>query len=328
MDARRSHPSAAAVPAPLVPLAVPDEVPEGEVVGYYRATWRRFRRDRVSMAALALFLLICLLALAAPLIAEGVLGTDPARQRLQDRFAAPGARYLLGADEYGRDQLTRLLFGARVSISLGFIVAAISVSLGTAIGLLAGYFGGWVDDLVNALIQIKRGVPFLYLLILIAMVFPPTLLSLSLLFGLWGWSGVSRVVRAQTMAGRGRDYVEAARALGASDWRIMYRHILPNTGSIVLTVAGFDVAGTILAEASISFLGFGIQPPTASWGNMLTNSLEYVSRAWWLVAGPGVAIGLTVLSVFLLADGLRDALDPRLVRDAPSARAPRGARPR
>jgi peptide/nickel transport system permease protein len=121
-------------------------------------------------------------------------------------------------------------------------------------------------------------------------------------------------VRGQALSGRRRDYVDAARALGASDWRIMARHILPNTGSIVLTVAGFDVAGTILAEASISVLGFGIQPPTASWGNMLTNSLEYVSRAWWLVAGPGVAIGLTVLSVFLLADGLRDALDPRLSR--------------
>src|SRR5438067_8843563 len=266
------------------------------------------------MIALALFLVICLLALAAPRIAEGVLGTDPARQRLPDRFAAPGARYLLGADEYGRDQLTRLLYGARVSISLGFIVAAISVSLGTSVGLLAGYFGGWIDDLVNALIQIQRGIPFLYLLIMFAMIVPPTLLSLSILFGLWGWSGVSRVVRGQTMAGRQRDYVDAARALGAGNLRIMYRHILPNTGSIVLTIVGFDVAGAILGEAAISFLGFGIQPPTASWGNMLTNALEYVSRAWWLVAGPGAAISLTVLCVFLVADGLRDALDPRLAR--------------
>jgi peptide/nickel transport system permease protein len=266
------------------------------------------------MAALAVFGLICLLALAAPLIADGLLQTDPSRQRLVDRFAAPGSRYLLGADEYGRDQLTRLLYGARVSIGLGFTVAAISVTLGTVVGLLAGFYGGWVDDLVNAVIQVKRGIPFLYLLIMYAMIFPPTPASLAILFGLWGWSGVSRVVRGQALSGRRRDYVDAARALGASDWRIMARHILPNTGSIVLTIAGFDVAGTILGEAGISFLGFGIQPPTPSWGNMLTNSLEYVSRAWWLVAAPGIAISLTVLCVFLIADGLRDALDPRLTR--------------
>src|SRR5439155_16578632 len=142
--------------------------------------------------------------------------------------------------------------------------AAISVSLGTTVGLLAGYFGGWVDDVVNAVIQVKRGIPFLYLLIMFAMIVPPTLLSVSILFGLWGWSGVSRVVRGQALSGRRRDYVDAARALGAGDWRIMYWHILPNTGSIILTITGIDVAGTILGEAGISFLGFGIQPPTAS----------------------------------------------------------------
>jgi len=292
--------------APRLARTSREEGPEGDVVGYYRGAWRRFRRDRTSMVALAIFLVICLLALAAPLIAEGVLGTDPARQRLQDRFAAPGARYLLGADEYGRDQLTRLLHGARVSISLGFIVAAISVSLGTAVGLLAGYFGGWIDDLVNAVIQIKRGIPFLYLLIMFAMIFPPTLLSLAILFGAWGWSGVSRVVRGQALAGRQRDYVDAARALGAGNLRIMYRHILPNTGSIVLTIAGFDVAGTILAEAGISFLGFGIQPPTASWGNMLYQAQTTMSSEPWLGVFPGVFIFLTVLCCNILGDALAE----------------------
>jgi peptide/nickel transport system permease protein len=303
-----------AVGTAAAPLVLGEEPIEGEVVGYYRAAWRRLREDRTSMTALVVFALICLLALTAPLIAEGVLGTDPARQQLADRFQAPGSRYLLGTDEYGRDQLTRLLYGARVSISLGFIVAAVSMAIGTSLGLLAGYHGGWVDDLVNAAIQVQRGVPFLYLLIMYAMLFPPTLLSLSILFGLWGWSGVSRVVRGQTLSGRQRDYVDAARALGAGSWRIMWRHILPNTGSIVLTVAGFDIAGAILGEAAISFLGFGIQPPTASWGNMLTNSLDYVNRAWWLVAAPGAVISVTVLCIFLIADGLRDALDPRLAR--------------
>ena len=298
------------------PLAGPVEEPVagGEIVGYYRGAWRRLRRDRTSVAALVVFALICLLALAAPLIADGWLHTDPDRQRLVDRFTPPGRQYLLGSDEYGRDQLTRLLYGARVSIGLGFTVAALSISLGTAAGLLAGYYGGWIDDLVNAVMQLQRGVPFLYLLIMYAMIFRPTPVSLAILFGVWGWSGVARVVRGQTLSGRRRDYVDAARALGAGDWRIMYRHILPNTGSIVLTIAGIDVAGAVVGEAGISFLGFGIQPPTASWGNMLTNSLDYVSRAWWLVAAPGTAISLTVLCVFLIADGLRDALDPRLSR--------------
>lgn len=266
------------------------------------------------MAALVGFGAICLLALSAPLVVEHLLGSDPVRQRLELRFSPPGRAGLLGTDEYGRDALARLLYGARVSISLGFVVAAISISIGTVVGLAAGYFGGWVDDLVNAAIQIQRGIPFLYLMIVYAMFFPPTLTSLAVLFGLWGWSGVSRVVRGQTLSGRQRDYVDAARALGSSHWRIMLRHILPNTGSIVLVVAGFDVAGTILGEAALSFLGFGTQPPTASWGNMLSNSLEYVTRAPWLVAGPGLAISVTVLCVFLVGDGLRDALDPRLER--------------
>jgi peptide/nickel transport system permease protein len=286
-----------------------DEAP----IGFYRATWRRFRRDRVAMLALTGFAVICLLALCAPLITD-LLGTDPLRQRLEDRFAAPGAHYPLGADEYGRDQLARLLHGARVSISLGFIVAAIGLSLGTLLGLWAGYYGGRADDLLNALIMLQRGVPFLYLMIVIGMIWTPTLASLAVLFGLWGWAGPARLVRGQAIAGRGRDYVEAARALGASDRRVIARHVLPNVGSILLVAAGFDVAETILGEAAISFLGFGIQPPQPSWGNMLSNSLEYVRRAWWLVAAPGAAIGLTVLCVFLLADGLRDALDPRLER--------------
>lgn len=295
------------------PLADLDERLDAPPIGFYRAAWRRFRRDRAAMAALVGFGLICLLAAAAPLITD-LLGSDPVRQRLEDRFAAPGARYLLGADEYGRDQLARLLHGARVSVSLGFLVAAIGLTIGTLLGLWAGYYGGRADDLLNGLIMLQRGIPFLYLMIVVGMIWTPSLVSLAILFGLWGWAGPARLVRGQALAGRRRDYVEAARALGASDRRVILRHVLPNVGSILLVAAGFDVAETILGEAAISFLGFGIQPPQPSWGNMLSNSLEYVRRAWWLVAAPGAAIGLTVLSVFLVADGLRDALDPRLER--------------
>jgi peptide/nickel transport system permease protein len=186
--------------------------------------------------------------------------------------------------------------------------------IGVGVGLVAGYYGGWVDDLLNAIIQVKRAIPFLYLLIVITLLVRPTLPLLIALFGAWSWTGVARTVRGQTFAYKRRDYVDAARALGAGDRRIITRHVLPHISSIVLVEVGFVVSASILAEAGISFLGFGIQPPTPSWGNMLTNALEYVRRAWWLVAAPGAAISFTVLCVFLLTDGLRDALDPRLAR--------------
>ncbi|HEV8637226.1 MAG TPA: ABC transporter permease, partial [Chloroflexota bacterium] len=192
--------------------------------------------------------------------------------------------------------------------------ASIALVIGVGVGLVAGYHGRWVDDLLNAVIQVQRAVPFLYLLIMVAMIVRPTLPILVALFGAWSWTGVARTVRGQTLAYKRRDYVDAARALGAGDGRIVLRHVLPHISSIMLVEVGFVVAGSILAEAGISFLGFGIQPPTPSWGNMLTNALEYVRRAWWLVAAPGAAISFTVLCVFLVTDGLRDALDPRLAR--------------
>jgi peptide/nickel transport system permease protein len=312
IDAVRSDRPAQEGPARAGLQVDVDELLDREPLGFYQAAWRRFRRDRAGMVALAGFLLICLLALAAPLISDGLLGTDPNRQRLEERFAPPGGQYLLGSDEFGRDQLTRLLHGARVSIALGFLVAAIGLSIGTVIGLWAGFYGGWVDDLVYATIQVKRAIPFLYLMIVVGMFWTPSLTSLAIIFGLWSWSGIAWLIRGQALAGRQREYVVAARALGAPDRRVIFRHVLPNVGSVILIVAGFDVAGTILGEAAISFLGFGIQPPTPSWGNMLSNSLEYVRRGWWLVAAPGAAISMTVLCVYLVADALRDALDPRL----------------
>ena len=305
---------APALPALAEPTTTSPRGREVKPAGYYTQSWRRFRRDRTSLAALCGFLLVCLLALAAPTVSTHVLHTDPARQRLEDRFHPPSAKYPLGADEYGRDQLTRLLYGARISLSFGLFVTAISILIGGIVGMWAGYYGGWVDDLFNAVIQIQRSIPFIYVLILAAMIWRPTFLSLAILFGAFSWVGEARTVRGQALAVKRRDYVDAARVLGASNSRIIFRHILPNVTSIILIVVGFSIAGTILGEASISFLGFGIQPPTPSWGNMLNNSLEYVRKAWWLVAAPGVAISFTVLCVFLLADGLRDALDPRSAR--------------
>ena len=287
---------------------------EAEPVGFYAGSWRRLRRDRTAMFGLVGLVLVCLLAVSAPTIAGDVFGADPFHQELEERFLPPGAGHLLGTDDLGRDALARLLYGAQVSIALGFGVASIALLIGIGVGLVAGYYGRWVDDLLNVVIQVKRAVPFLYLLLVVATIIQPTLPILVGLFGLWSWTSVARTVRGQTLGYKRRDYVDAARALGAGDGRIILRHVLPHISSIVLVEVGFVVAGSILAEAGISFLGFGIQPPTPSWGNMLSNALEYVRRAWWLVAAPGAAISFTVLCVLLLTDGLRDALDPRLAR--------------
>jgi peptide/nickel transport system permease protein len=272
--------------------------------------------DPLARAAAAVLGVIVLLALLAPLLAEQVLRTTP-EQIMRDpsgRIATlrpPGPGYSLGTDEVGRDALTRLLYAGRVSLSIAAIVAAVSLLLGTAAGLAAGYYGGAVDDLVNAVVQLVLNVPALFLLILCSVLFRPDVPLLGLIMGLLFWPRTARQVRGVVQAARQQEFVAAARALGASDGRILARHVLPSVLSVVLVVAGLDVAAAILSESSLSFLGFGVQVPQASWGNMLSGSLDLVRRAPWLVYPPGLLILLTVLSVVLLSDGLRDALDPR-----------------
>lgn len=282
--------------------------------GYLEIAWRRLRRNRTAVVALVLLVCICVSTVAAPWITSSLLHSDPNRGELAQRFQAPGERHLLGTDEFGRDTLARLITAGRVSLAVGFMVAGISLTVGVSLGLLAGFYGGWVDDGINALIQVIINIPALFLLILLAVLFTPSVPGLALLFGVIWWPGTARLVRGQVLSERQREYVEAARVAGAGDARIMYRHILPNLSSIVLVIAGFDIGGAILAEAGLSFLGFGIQVPTASWGNMLSSSLDYFDRAWWLVVAPGFMIVVTVFSIFLMADALRDALDPRLTQ--------------
>ncbi len=281
--------------------------------GYWEMTWLRFRQDPVSMAALAGFLLIVVLSFGSPWIASHVLHTDPNEQDILNNLEpmfAPG--HLLGTDELGRDVLTRALYAGQVSLGIGFVVAFVSIFLGVALGLIAGFYGGLVDDLINAAIQVIRGIPTLFLLITLSVIFRPDPLMLALFFGILGWTGNARLVRGQVFSVRQRDYIDAARVLGVPTWRILVRHILPNVSSIVLVIAGFEVAGAIIGESGLSFLGLGVQPPTASWGNMLSGALDNISRAPWLVVAPGLFIFFTVLCIFLFADGLRDAMDPRL----------------
>ena len=280
--------------------------------GYLALAWRRLKKNRLAMACLALLALICATALFAPWITDLVLNHDPNRGRLSERFAAPGTAHLLGTDEFGRDTLARLIHAGRVSLAIGFMVAAISLSIGVTFGLLAGYYGGWVDDGINGLIQLVANLPGLFMLILLSVLFRPSIPILALFFGLLGWTGIARQVRGRVLSERRRDYVDAAVLAGARDVRVLYQHILPNVSSVVLVLAGFDIGSAILAEAGLSAIGFGVQIPTASWGNMLSKSLEYFNRAWWLVVAPGVMIFITVFSIFVFFDALRDALDPRL----------------
>jgi peptide/nickel transport system permease protein len=283
-----------------------------ESQGYLQQAWRRLRRQRAAMVVLAVLAIICLATIVSPWLDANVLHQDPNAGILTQRFQPPSAQHILGTDDFGRDQLARLLVAGRVSLTIGFMVAVIALAIGISFGLVAGFYPGLIDDLTNAIIQVVLNIPTFFLLILLSALFHPGMLGLSLIFGITGWPGVARQVRGRVLSERERDYVLAAGVAGATDWRIMFRHILPNVFSVVLVIFGFSVGGGILGEAGLSYLGLGVQVPTASWGNMLSNSLDYFDRAWWMIVEPGAIIVITVFCIFYFADALRDALDPRL----------------
>ena len=280
-------------------------------LSYWQRAYRHLRRDRVTLFAGVLLLLITLLSLAAPVVGH-LFNKDPAMQDLLSRLEKPSHAHWLGTDELGRDILIRLLYAGRISLLIGVLATLTSLVIGVSLGVLGGFYRRWVDDAINGLIQTTINIPLLFLLILLSVIFSPGVVGLALILGLFSWQGTARQVRAVVLSVSQRDYIDAARVLGSSNGRLMFRHIFPNVISTVLVVAGFDIAGAILAESGLSALGFGVQPPTASWGNMLSKSFQYALKAPWLVVSPGVMIFLTVLSVFLIADGLRDALDPRI----------------
>ncbi|MCC6175475.1 MAG: ABC transporter permease [Chloroflexi bacterium] len=313
----RTPASTRGVPAASQPVATGDEPrARGPARSYLSSSLRRFAADRLSMAAFCVFVLVVLVTVCAPLIATYMLGTTPDEflRTPEGRIATlqpPGPGYLLGTDELGRDNLTRLLYAGQVSLTIGFLVAFVSIAIGTPLGLIAGYYGGHVDDVVNGVVQFVINIPSLFILIILSVIFQPTVLTLAVIFGLFYWPSTTRQVRGLVLSLRNRDYVDAARVLGGSDARILSRHVLPNVASIVTVMAGFDVASAILGESALSFLGFGVPVPLSSWGNMLSGSQETFRSAPWLVYPPGAMILITVLCVFLIADGLRDALDPR-----------------
>ncbi|HYR32049.1 MAG TPA: ABC transporter permease [Gemmatimonadales bacterium] len=269
--------------------------------------WRRLARDRWALAGLAIVLVLAGFALAAPWLAPG----DPVRGDLATSLHAPGAAFLLGTDQQGRDVLTRILFGARLSLTVGVVSQAIALVLGLGLGLAAGYYGRWTDALIMRLADVTLAFPPLLLLIAIAAAVRPSLPVIFVVIGVVGWAGMARLVRGQVLVTRALDYVQAARALGASDLGVVSRHVLPNVLAPVIVAATLGVGGAIMAEAALSFVGLGAAPPTPSWGAMVAEGRDLLRVAPWVSLFPGLAIGLTVVGINLLGDGLRDALAAR-----------------
>ncbi|MGH7277717.1 MAG: ABC transporter permease [Candidatus Rokuibacteriota bacterium] len=274
---------------------------------------RRLARRRTALFGLVVVLVVVLSALAAPWLAP----FDPVAQDLDARLTPPGERsaggmHVLGTDHLGRDLLARVVFGAQPALLVGFAAVAISGVLGMLVGLLAGYFGGKIDDILMRLADIQLAFPFILLAIAVIGVLGPSLKTIIIVIGVSSWVVYARVVRSAVLSLREREFVQAALALGSRDGRILARHILPNAFTPWLVVATLDMARVIVIESALSFLGLGVQPPTPTWGGMLADGRVYISTAWWLATFPGLAILVTVLGINLFGDGLRDTLDPRL----------------
>lgn len=273
------------------------------------SVWQRFMRNRLALAALVVLAVLAITSFSAPLWLSYNRVLDQVRVAT---FAPPSPATWFGRDEFGRDAFARAVYGGRISLWVAFSSAVLSTVIGTALGMLAGYLGGWVDAIIDRLIELILTIPFLLLLILAAAVARPSATSILLILGLFDWPVLARLVRGEFLALKRRDYIEAARASGCTPIRVIVRHILPNALAPIIVTGTLIVAIHLTSEAAISFLGLGIQPPTPSWGNLLTNAQNYVISAPFLAIFPGLLILITVLCVNLLGDGLRDAFDPRL----------------
>jgi peptide/nickel transport system permease protein len=273
----------------------------------WRITWRRFARSKLAVAALVYVAAITFIAAAAPLFSK----YDPNGVDLLHRLMPPDAHHHFGTDDLGRDVLARMMFGARVSLTIGFAATALSLVLGSFFGALAGYYGGAIDWIVSRIIEIVLCFPFLFLLLGIVALFNPSMTTILVALGLTSWTTEARFIRGEFLKVREMEFAQAARASGASDARIILRHLLPNALAPVLVAASFGVANAILVESALSFLGLGVAVPTASWGSILSIAEEFIDYAWWLVIFPGMAIFTTVASFNIIGDRFRDALDPR-----------------
>lgn len=285
-----------------------EELREQEPLTYRQEVTRRLRRKPIAILGFTLLMVVGFSSLFAPWVAP----YDPAKQGLSRPFSPPSATHLFGTDQFGRDVFSRVIYGGRISLQVGLIAVVIGGGLGLVLGALAGYAGGWTDEVIMRLIDIKLAFPGILLAIAVVVMLGPGLYNVMIAVGIGTVPTFTRVVRASVLAAKDRDYVVAARALGASDLSIMVRHILPNVIAPFVVLVTLDVATAILSGTALSYLGMGAKPPTPEWGLMLSDGRDFIRYAWWVGTFPGLAITLTVIGINLLGDGLRDALDPRL----------------
>ena len=273
------------------------------------AVWRQLRKNPFALVGGVIVFFLSVVAVAAPLLAP----YDPAAYDVTQLLLPPSRVHPLGTDQIGRDVLSRMIYGARVSLAVGFVAVGIATIIGTVVGVVAGYYGGTADMLIMlGGVDVMLTFPRFFLLLTVIALLQPSIFVIMAVIGVTGWMGVARLVRAEVLSLKERDFVVSARALGAGDLSLMFRHILPNALVPVLVSAVLGVAGAVLTEAALSFLGLGVQPPTPTWGNILTDGKANIEIAWWLSVFPGIAILVTVLSYNIFGEGLRDALDPRL----------------
>jgi peptide/nickel transport system permease protein len=284
-----------------------DTPPEGQ----WSIVWRQFQKNPLAVAGVVIILALYLVAFLCPFIAP----YDPVEQgdRVRERLLPPSAEHLLGTDRFARDVFSRVIYGSRISLLVGFLSVGIAVTIGTLVGAIAGFYGGWIESLIMRFVDMMLSFPTLILIItVIALWREQSIWIIITVIGLMSWMGVARLVRGQFLVLKEREFFQAARALGAGNTRLIFRHLLPNSMTPIIISATLRVGNTILLEASLSYLGLGVQPPTASWGNIVFDTKGNLFTEWWMPLSAGLAIVITVVGYNLLGDGLRDALDPRL----------------
>jgi peptide/nickel transport system permease protein len=280
---------------------------------YWREAWSRLRHNTIGVIAGGLLVFFVLVAIFAPLLSALITHQDYQTLDLNNPFAPPlSPGHILGTDDLGRDELTRLLWGARVSMGIGFLAVAVALLIGGTVGLVAGFYGGLIDGLLMRFVDIILAVPAIFLFILMAILFKPNTVTLALIIASVGWGSIARLVRGEVLSVRSRDFMVATSALGARDGRLIFRHLFPNVLHVMIVFGSLYLGQVVLIEAALDFLGLGITPPTPSWGNMLTNAETFFFHSRTLAIFPGITIFLTVLAANLFGNAVRDAFDPRL----------------
>ncbi|HYJ66877.1 MAG TPA: ABC transporter permease [Nocardioidaceae bacterium] len=290
--------------------------PQIASLGVWSLAWRRLRHDRVAMASLVVIVLIVLVAVCASVVAA--ITGHPPNQQYRDTGLSPDGlprppsrEFWLGTDDLGRDILVRIAYGARISLLVGVVATVLTVGVGVVVGLVAGFFGGWTDSVLARVVDLVLSMPFLLVAIALVSITGPSLTVTILVIGFFSWASVARIVRGQVLSIREREYVDAARALGAQPARIMFVEILPNVMAPIIVYTTLLIPVVIVTQATLSFLGLGLAPPTADWGGMLSEAQGYYTTSWWFIVFPGAALLVTTLAFNLLGDGVRDAFDPR-----------------